>query len=259
MFEIGPSLREARTRRGLSPEDVQKAIRIRDRYLHAIEEERWELLPGDAYAKGFLRTYAEFLGLNGNLYVDEYNSRYAHPQENAVLVPEAVTPIGTSRIGLLRPVVAIGAIVVAVAAVAAWQLRGSGSSNGGPGAGGAAPSAGASAPVTPAQSRPAAKPKHEQKQATQPKPAATATRAVLRATRGRVWLDVRSGGPQGAVLYEGVLEQGQTLPLTLSQRIWIRVGAPSNLDVLVGGKPVSGLPSQVGNVYLDSGGLSPAP
>ena len=75
MFAIGDSLREARTRRGLSPADVQKGIRIRERYLTALEEEKWELLPGEAYTKGFLRTYAEFLGLDGNLYVDEYNTR----------------------------------------------------------------------------------------------------------------------------------------------------------------------------------------
>ena len=75
MFEIGGSLREARLKRNLTPADVQKAIRIRDRYLQALEEERWELLPGDAYAKGFLRTYAEFLGLNGTLYIDELNAR----------------------------------------------------------------------------------------------------------------------------------------------------------------------------------------
>ena len=69
MFEIGGSLREARLKRNLTPADVQKAIRIRDRYLQALEEERWELLPGDAYVKGFLRTYADYLGLDGNLYV----------------------------------------------------------------------------------------------------------------------------------------------------------------------------------------------
>ena len=62
MFEIGASLREARMNRNLSAEDVQKGIHIRARYLMALEEERWELLPGEAYAKGFLRTYAEFLG-----------------------------------------------------------------------------------------------------------------------------------------------------------------------------------------------------
>src|SRR6058998_2175159 len=76
MFEIGGSLREARLKRNLTPADVQKAIRIRDRYLQALEEERWELLPGDAYVKGFLRTYADYLGLDGQLYVEEYNSRY---------------------------------------------------------------------------------------------------------------------------------------------------------------------------------------
>ena len=77
MFAIGDSLREARTRRGLSSADVQKGIRIRERYLTALEEEKWELLPGEAYTKGFLRTYAEFLGLDGNLYIDEYNARIA--------------------------------------------------------------------------------------------------------------------------------------------------------------------------------------
>jgi cytoskeletal protein RodZ len=112
MFEIGGSLREARLKRGLTPADVQKAIRIRDRYLQALEEERWEVLPGDAYVKGFLRTYADYLGLDGNLYVDEYNNRFAHDEELA-FVPERLARSG-SRLGgggLLRPMIAIGAIV----------------------------------------------------------------------------------------------------------------------------------------------------
>src|ERR1700751_5610151 len=97
MFEIGGSLREARLKRNLTPADVQKAIRIRDRYLQALEEERWELLPGDAYVKGFLRTYADYLGLDGNLYVDEYNNRFAHYEE-LPFVPERFARSG-ARIG----------------------------------------------------------------------------------------------------------------------------------------------------------------
>src|SRR6266700_2894886 len=126
MFEIGGSLREARLKRNLTPADVQKAIRIRDRYLQALEEERWEVLPGDAYVKGFLRTYADYLGLDGNLYVDEYNNRVAQHDE-PVLVPErfARTSARFGGVGLLRPLVAIGAIIAIVAAVAAWQLSGS--------------------------------------------------------------------------------------------------------------------------------------
>src|SRR3954471_18172176 len=46
VFEIGASLREARETRGLSLEDVQKALRFRERYLTALEEERWDQLPG---------------------------------------------------------------------------------------------------------------------------------------------------------------------------------------------------------------------
>src|SRR5581483_984034 len=133
MFEIGGSLREARLKRGLTPADVQKAIRIRDRYLQALEEERWELLPGDAYVKGFLRTYADYLGLDGSLYVDEYNSRFAHPDEQ-LIVPERFertrTPFG--GVGFLRPLVAVAVIVSIVAAVAAWQLSGSGDKQGAP-------------------------------------------------------------------------------------------------------------------------------
>jgi cytoskeleton protein RodZ len=77
VFDIGASLRFSREKRGLTAEDVHRSLRIRARYLRALEEERWELLPGDAYTRGFLRTYAEFLGLNGTLYVDELNARMA--------------------------------------------------------------------------------------------------------------------------------------------------------------------------------------
>src|SRR5437764_15463202 len=133
MFEIGGSLRAARLKRELTPTDVQKAIRIRDRYLQALEEERWELLPGDAYVKGFLRTYADYLGLDGNLYVEEYNSRFARPDEPQ-LVPVRFARTGTrfGGVGFLRPLVAVGAVLALVAPIAAWQLSGSGDKQGVP-------------------------------------------------------------------------------------------------------------------------------
>src|SRR4249919_4007221 len=132
MFEIGGSLREARLKRNLTPADVQKAIRIRDRYLQALEEERWELLPGDAYVKGFLRTYADYLGLDGNLYVEEYNSRLARPAEPQFVPAGLARPGGRAGgVGFLRPLIVIAvivAIVAIVAGLAAWRLS---SSNGG--------------------------------------------------------------------------------------------------------------------------------
>lgn len=256
MFEIGPSLQEARTRRGLSQADVQKAIRIRERYLTALEEEKWDLLPGEAYTKGFLRTYAEFLGLNGNLYIDEYNSRYSHHEEEP-FVPEPVGQVSPRSVGLLRPLGAIAAIVAVVAAVAAWQLRSPGSTPPSTPTGGTAGAA-VSKPASKPAAKPAAKPKKTAKPAAQTPTAPLLQQAVLSATRGRVWLQVRTGSATGKVLFEGVLEQGKTLPVSLVSPVWFRVGAPWNLDVRAGGHVLQGLPAQPRDMLLSQHGLSPA-
>jgi cytoskeletal protein RodZ len=89
VFEIGNSLREARVRQQLELTEVELATKIRARYLRALEEEAFEALPAQTYVKGFLRTYADYLGLDGQLYVDEFNSRYGmegeEPREPVVV------------------------------------------------------------------------------------------------------------------------------------------------------------------------------
>src|SRR5437762_7422528 len=81
MFELGSSLREARRRRAIEFGQAEQATKIRGKYLRALEEERFDLLPSPTYVKGFLRTYAEYLGLDGQPYVDEYNSRFVSEDE----------------------------------------------------------------------------------------------------------------------------------------------------------------------------------
>jgi cytoskeleton protein RodZ len=76
VFEIGNSLREARERQGLGYPEIELATKIRAKYIRALEEEDFTSIPGDAYIRGFLRTYAEYLGLDGDVYVDEYASRF---------------------------------------------------------------------------------------------------------------------------------------------------------------------------------------
>lgn len=71
-MRIGDVLREARERAGLDLRDASDETKIRLRYLSALEDERWEDLPSPAYAKGFLRTYAQLLGLDGDALTDEY-------------------------------------------------------------------------------------------------------------------------------------------------------------------------------------------
>ncbi len=69
---IGEVLKRTRTRHKIDIRTVEQQTKIRIKYLRALENEEWDVLPGPAYAKGFLRTYAQFLGLDANALVDEY-------------------------------------------------------------------------------------------------------------------------------------------------------------------------------------------
>ncbi len=114
---IGPTLREARNRRKIDLSEVETAIKIRVRYLQAIENEEWDALPGGAYTRGFIRTYASFLGLDGERLAEDYR-RSAVPDAGD-RVPKRVEPVPT---GARRPRPQISArlliVVVCVALVA---------------------------------------------------------------------------------------------------------------------------------------------
>ena len=236
MFEIGSSLRAARMRLGLELSDVERDTRIRAKYLEALEDERFEVLPGPAYTKGFLRTYADYLGLDAQRFVDEYNTRFAPVEEPAAPAPVRIR----RRRFALAPWLLAVAVLVASIAVLAGRLSSSG------------PNHAAPAP-RPAQTRtttgaalPAAP-----RAATHP---VTVARIVLVATRGRCWLSVHVGSAAGRPVYEGTLEQGRTARFS-STRLWIRIGAPWNLDATVNGKAVR-LPASTGDVVVTPAGLS---
>ena len=72
MGVIGDTLAEARTRRAVDLEEVQAVTGIRPRYLRAIEEEDWDALPEEFYARSFIRKYAQFLDVDPEPLVEEY-------------------------------------------------------------------------------------------------------------------------------------------------------------------------------------------
>jgi cytoskeleton protein RodZ len=76
MPSIGDTLREARMRQRLDIADVEERTKIRAKYLRALENEEFGLLPGSTFAKTFLRTYAEVLGLDPHVLVEEYRANY---------------------------------------------------------------------------------------------------------------------------------------------------------------------------------------
>jgi hypothetical protein len=232
LFEIGSSLRTAREHQQLELAAVERETRIRTKYLEALEEERFDVLPGTAYVKGFLRTYADFLGLDGLRFVDEFNERYA-PAE----MPEAPPPVRIrrprrwidARLIALPLAVGIGLFV--------WRVTGGG------GGGGHPHHHTAHSPPAP----------HVRASTSTPAPPPTTTqpasaRIAFVAARGSCWLSVHLGSATGQTLYEQTLQSGQSARFS-GRQLWVRIGAPWNVDATLNGKAVQ-LPPQTGDVLV---------
>ena len=93
---IGETLREARMRQHLDITDVEAQTKIRAKYLRALENEEFGMLPGPTFVKSFLRTYAEYLGLDPHLLVEEYRVRH-DPRDESELQPFARPSRGRER------------------------------------------------------------------------------------------------------------------------------------------------------------------
>jgi cytoskeleton protein RodZ len=76
---IGTALKDARRRVGMDVKEAEERTKIRARYLRALEAEDWEVLPAPAYVRGFLRTYGQLLGLDGEALADEFRRYYEEP------------------------------------------------------------------------------------------------------------------------------------------------------------------------------------
>ncbi|HKH17118.1 MAG TPA: helix-turn-helix domain-containing protein [Solirubrobacteraceae bacterium] len=124
MPEIGYQLRETRMRNRIDIADVEAATKIRAKYLRALENEEWDLLPGPTFVKTFLRTYADYLGLDARNLVEDYRARFERP------AAQELTPFGTSlggrRTRPRRPVLApwMAVVVGVLALVGALYLLG---------------------------------------------------------------------------------------------------------------------------------------
>jgi hypothetical protein len=235
VFEIGSSLREARERQKLELSRIERDTRIRAKFLQALEDEQFDRMPAPAYAKGFLRTYAHYLGLDAQRFVDEYNAHFAPAEE-----PQAAAPVRIRRPGRLRRRLLVVVPVALAVGLVAWGFSLGGNHH---------QRAAFIAPLP-----------HTRVSTTTPPPTPrTATqkpvraRIALVATRGPCWLSVRLGSDTGRLLYERTLEQGQAVGFS-GPRLWIRIGAPWNLDATLNAKRVQ-LPGSIGNVVATPRGL----
>ena len=212
MFEIGNSLREARERQGLGYPDIELATKIRAKYIRALEEEDFTAIPGDAYIRGFLRTYAEYLGLDGDVYVDEYASRFITSWRDELPPRPERRRIRTRERPVERRAVLIviaGIVVITALVFAAWRLPGSSKKD--PGS------------------------STNQKQHVR---AAVGPQLVLRGRGRGTYVEVRRGGRAGKVDQQGTVEAGEVDRLPGS-RFYLLVRTPAALRITLDGRAVA--------------------
>src|SRR5437588_11630047 len=202
MFEIGNSLREARVRQGLDYPQIELATKIRAKYIRALEDEQFELLPAETYIKGFLRSYAEFLGLDGQLYVDEYNSR--HVVDSFDDMPQRRPPLRRDR-GVERKVVLLalaGIAAVTALVIVAWKFGGSDTST--------------STPTVVQHPTP---------------PRGLQFMGLGKGT----YLEIRRRSATGPVVFQGTLRAGDA-EFVVGTRFWLSVRRPKNVRFKIAGK-----------------------
>jgi len=218
-------------RRGIDIAQAESATKIRGKYLRALEEEQFELLPAQTYVRGFLRTYAELLGLDGQLYVDEYNSRFVSGDDHEPRARRTASRQGRDRrternivIGALA-VIAILTVIV----ISAWQTTGGGAKH---------------AATT--------------KTTTDAKPHVTPPLLSLTAVNGSTHVAVRVGSASGTVAYDGTIQQGDAPVGIRGRRFWVQIDTPEALRIEVRGTLVHVPGSKPRVIIVTSTGWRPA-
>jgi hypothetical protein len=240
MFEIGTSLREARVRQGIEFPEAEHTTKVRGKYLRALEDEQFDILPAETYVKGFLRTYADYLGLDGQLYVDEFNSRYVIGEEELPTRPRRSTAGRAHRKVESRVVMLalVGIAVVTALVIAAWKFGAPSAQHTGAGQTPSAPPV-----VAPKAHKAVAGPK---------------TTVSIWAQKGDTGLQVWRGATTTKMLYTGTLQRGQAQRFVSTKPLFIKVGKPDMVHMTVNGRPAL-LAPQWGLYMAGPKGLTRAP
>jgi len=267
MTSVGETLRRQRVNRHLELDQISKDLKISCRMLAAIEDERFDRLPGGVFSRSFVRQYARYLGVDETEIARQLEEMLEPMAPEAVPVAPAVTqtpapaPIPISRMDNWQsigrrdraiwrsPLFALGLVVIAMlgcAGIYAWWQR--------------APhpiSVHAFAPV-PAPS-PAPSPTHTAAvQAVSAVPASAAPVRVEMTAEEPAWVEIKS---DGHVEYAGTLQANQTRTVDANTMVVLILGNAGGVTISLNGKPIGtvGGKGQVRNLQLTSGGFEIVP
>lgn len=253
MAEIGSTLREARMRARIDISEVETKTKIRAKYLRAIENEEWDLLPGPVYVKSFLKTYADYLGLDSRLLIDEYKRRYERPDHDT----HTIATIHREREQAAKgPVIPSWMITVVVLALILGALYVVGKGVSGSGSG-----------KTSSNANPPVRPHHHGAHRSHPSTTTTATTTttpsqtlatVHLVPTGSVYVCVKDAN--GKKLIPGIIySAGQTIPEVRSTKLLITLGNDS-VTMKADGKPypIAASSAAIGLEVLPTG-VTPLP
>lgn len=235
MQTVGELLRSEREKKGLAIKDAERATSIRALYLSAIEEGKYSVVPGEVYLKGFIRNYANYLGLDGQQMVDLYRQQ----QQPVAAPPTSKDPSSAAKQQESKPEqqptdepgsslkwLGVGAVVVAIAAGAFWFSQSP-----------------APAPIQQQQQQAVPVPVPGQPvtppAAVVPQSPATAKPVVINAKyTAECWTLVTADGKE---VYEGTAKAGDNLSWEADKTIVIKVGNAGGIDIVYDGQPVGKL------------------
>lgn len=232
MPTVGELLRAEREKQNLTVKDIEKATSIRAIYIQAIEDGKYDVLPGEVYLKGFIRNYASFLGLNPQQALDVYRESLA-PQPQA---PQAAAPAAPAP-SAMPPKVEAGReeeksgslgrwvmvlVVLAVIAGAAWAVFNHLNQPPAP------------QPKPPqVQVQPAPAPAPAPQKTPAPAPAARPIVVVAKYTAD-CWTRVTADDRE---LYEGIPRVGETFTWNANQTMTVHLGNAAGVDLTYNGQP----------------------
>ncbi|MBW3659534.1 MAG: helix-turn-helix domain-containing protein, partial [Actinobacteria bacterium] len=220
---IGDVLRDAREEQGRSIEDAARDTRVRGDYLRALEDEQFELIGGDVYAKGFLSSYARYLQVDPQPLLDLYRRHVQHDDVSAASI--AATPVAKQPAGPPPTWIAWAVVVIVVMVGVAALAQVFGGRTPDPAAGpsrqpSASPSEVTSGTTTPVE--------------PEPSPTPTFDGVNLLITyEDRSWTRVVI---DGQTVFEGILERGESREWEDDEEIEVRFGNPAAVRVELNGQ-----------------------
>lgn len=227
-MKIGEALRKARVEKGYSLEFLEEATKIRAKYLEALENEKFDVLPGQVYAKAFLRTYAKFLGLDMEEIIREFLDGQNESRSDEIHLEKDEQEAKFNGDGKKWKYLVAGLAVVTLLGVNAFYNTDRTEEN--------KPDLPKSVQKPPATGKTAEPPKQAPEAGEQP--AAQGVKVILKVSDNESWMQVVA---DGNTVFSGMVAPGEMKNFQAQEKIFLHVGNAGAVEVNVNGKDLGRL------------------